>query len=273
MTGNTDRCATIGDARGEGTDMASLMTTSETELVVLAVNSDVLVVPLRQLLNSRVDSLDSSGFTHLLSAEVGVATSTVPVTLEGFGVEGDLDTPLLGDTDEEVTGHPEVVTHGDTLTWSDLELPLRGHDFCVDTRDVNTGVEAGTVVGLNQVTSEDLASTCQNRNGREIGVNNWAEMIGMEVRTSSAVVRTLGAGETTFGPTVGGTIGVEKGVFLLKTEPGFDILSKVHDLLRVVAVVGPVRGAIVVVALCEDEDVVTATERILEDGSGAKVDV
>ena len=40
-----------------------------------------------------------------------------------------------------------------------------------------------------------------------------------------------------------------------------------------VAVVGPVRGAVVVVALREDEDVVTATERVLEDGSGTEVDI
>lgn len=95
----------------------------------------------------------------------------------------------------------------------------------------------------------------------------------MEVRTSSAVVRTLRAGETTLGPAVWGAISVEEGIFLLKTEPRFYVLSKVHDLLCVVAVVGPVRGAIVVIALCEDEDVVTATERILEDGSGTEVDV
>lgn len=37
--------------------------------------------------------------------------------------------------------------------------------------------------------------------------------------------------------------------------------------------VGLVRGAIVVVALGEDKDVVTATEGILEDGSGAEVDI
>lgn len=51
------------------------------------------------------------------------------------------------------------------------------------------------------------------------------------------------------------------------------VLGEVHDLLSMVAVVGPVRGAIVVVALCEDEDVVATTEGVLEDGSGAEVDV
>ena len=40
-----------------------------------------------------------------------------------------------------------------------------------------------------------------------------------------------------------------------------------------VAVVGPVGGAVVVVALGEDEDVVAAAEGILEDGGGAEVDI
>ena len=40
-----------------------------------------------------------------------------------------------------------------------------------------------------------------------------------------------------------------------------------------VAVVGPVGGAIVVVCLGENEDVVTAAEGVLEDGSGTEVDI
>ena len=95
----------------------------------------------------------------------------------------------------------------------------------------------------------------------------------MEERTSSAVVGALRSRETALWPAIGSTIDVEESVLLLKTEPGLLVLGEVHDLLSMVAVVGPVRGAIVVVALCEDEDVVTTTEGVLEDGSGAEVDV
>lgn len=38
-------------------------------------------------------------------------TSSVPVTLDGLGLEGDPDTELLGDTVEDEARHPEVVTH------------------------------------------------------------------------------------------------------------------------------------------------------------------
>jgi hypothetical protein len=41
----------------------------------------------------------------------------------------------------------------------------------------------------------------------------------------------------------------------------------------VVTVIGAIRGTIVIVGLCKDEDVVAATEGIFEDGSRAKVDV
>ena len=92
-------------------------------------------------------------------------------------------------------------------------------------------------------------------------------------RTSTAVVRALRAGESVFRPTVWGTVDVEQGVLLLKTEPGFVILGEVHDLGGMVTVVGLVGSAVVVVTLGEDEDVVTLTEGILEDGSGPQVDI
>lgn len=82
-------------------------------------------------------------FTH------SILGTHAPHILEGFGVEGNLDTPLLGNADEEVASHPKVVTHGDTLTWANLELPLRRHDLGVDARNVDASVEAGAVVGFD----------------------------------------------------------------------------------------------------------------------------
>ena len=161
MSGNTNRSTTVGDTTREGTDVASLVSSSQSEIVVLAVHSDVVVVPLGKFLDGTFDCLHASRLTHLLGGVVGVAAGTIPVTLEGLGVEGNLDIPLLGNTDKEVAGHPEVVTHGDTLARSDLEFPLRRHHLGVDTRDVDTGVEAGAVVSLDEITGEHLASTCQ----------------------------------------------------------------------------------------------------------------
>lgn len=60
---------------------------------------------------------------------------------------------------------------------------------------------------------------------------------------------------------------------MLKAEPGLRVLSELHDLCGMVAMVGPVGSAVVVVALGEDEDVVTATEGVLEDSGGPQIDI
>jgi len=165
--------------------VTGLMTTSKTEVVVITVYGDVLHVTMRELLDSSLDSLDTTFVSHLFSGEVGVASSTVPVTLEGLGVEGDLDTPLFADSEEEETSHGEVVTHVDTFARSNLEFPLRGHDFGVDTRDIDSGIHACSVVSLYCVSCKDLASS------------------------DTTVVWTLRTRETTLGPAVWCTIVVE----------------------------------------------------------------
>lgn len=134
------------------------MSSAQPQLVVLAINRNVLIVPLGQLGNGFLDRLHSTLFTHGLGRVVGVATSTIPVTLQGLGMERHLDVELFRNTNEEESGHPEMITHLDTLAGTDLELPLRGHDFGVDTTDVDTGIKACTVVCFDQVTGKDLAS-------------------------------------------------------------------------------------------------------------------
>lgn len=229
--------------------MARLVLTSKTLVIVGTVDSNVLVVALRELLDSSLDRLHTALFAHGSGRVVGVATSAVPVTGDSLGVERDLDTPLFGNSDEEVTGKSEVVTHLDTLARADLELPLSRHDLGVDARDVDTRVEAGTVVGLDKVTGKYLTGT------------------------GTAVVRTLGARETTLGPTVRAVVHVKERVFLLETEPGLLVGDLGHDLVALVTVVRLVRGAIVVVAFGKDNDVVTTTERVGVVSDGAEVDI
>ena len=159
VTRNTDGCATVGDTGSEGADVASLVAAGETHVVVLAVDSDVLVVALGHLGDCLFDELHATRLTHSLGRVVGMAAGAVPIALERLGMERDLDTPLLRDADEEVTGHPQVIAHRDALARAYLELPLGGHNLRVDARDVDTGVEAGAIVSFNQITGENLAST------------------------------------------------------------------------------------------------------------------
>ena len=249
MTGNSDGSTTVGNTRRKVTDVASLVLTSETLVVVSTVDGNVLVVALGELLDGSLNGLHTALLAHRLGRVIGVATSTVPVTGNSLGVERDLDTPLLSDSDEEVTGEGEMVTHLDTLARADLELPLGRHDLGVDTRDVDTSEQAGTVVSLDEVTGEDLAGT------------------------GTTVVRTLGAGETALGPAVRAIVHVKERVLLFETEPGLLGRDLGHDLVALVSVVGLVGGTVVVVALGKDNDVVTATEGVGVVSGGTEVDI
>jgi len=157
VTGDTDGSTTVGNARAEGSDVTSLVATGETHVIVLSVDSDVLVVLLGELFDSSLDDLHATLDTHGSGTVVGVASSAVPFTGQRLGVEGDLDTPLLGETDEEVAGHPEVVAHLNTLTRTNLELPLGRHDLGIDTANLDTSIQTDAVVSLNQITCIHLS--------------------------------------------------------------------------------------------------------------------
>lgn len=158
VPGDADGCTPVSNTGTKSTNVTSLVTTGETEFVVFTVNGDVLIVTLREFLDCLIDEFHSSGLTHGECAVVGVAASTVPLTLKRLGVEGNLDGPLLGDANQEVTCHPEMVTHGDTFTWTNLELPLSRHNLCIDPADVHASVETSTIVSLDEIASEDLSS-------------------------------------------------------------------------------------------------------------------
>jgi hypothetical protein len=130
-----------------------------------------------------------------------------------------------------------------------LVFPLCGHDLGVGARDVDLSVQAGLVVGLDDVTAEDLAGTY------------------------TAVVWTLGRGETVLGPAIGPAKLVEKSVFLLETEPELGGRVLLEDEGGVVAEVVCVGLAIRHVRLAHDQDVVTQTEGVGVEGNGAEVDI
>jgi len=160
MTRDTNRSTAICDAGAESSNVTGLVTAGEPEFVVLAIDGNVFVVPLCQFLDSGFDRLHTTFLTHLLRAEIGVATSTIPVALERFGVEGNFDAPLFGDTDEKVPSDPEMITHRDTLTRADLEFPLGGHDLRIYAANVNASIQAGAIMGFDEITSEDFPGTC-----------------------------------------------------------------------------------------------------------------
>jgi hypothetical protein len=159
MSGYTDRCTTIGNARTESTNVSSFVTTGQSHVVVVSVNSDMFIVFLGQLLDRSLDVLHTSRFAHPFGAVVGMASSAVPFSLQNFGVERHLDTPLLSDANQKISCHPEVIAHRDSFARTNLELPLRRHHLGVDTTDVDAGIQAGAVMSFDEVTSENFAGT------------------------------------------------------------------------------------------------------------------
>lgn len=130
-----------------------------------------------------------------------------------------------------------------------MVFPLSGHDLGVGTRDGNTGVQAGLVVGFDNISAEDLASTV------------------------ATVVGALGSRETIPGPAVGPSVCVKEGVFLLKTEPELFVGVGLHQECGIVAEVELVGGAVRHPGLAHDEDVVTEPPGIGVVGDGAEVDI
>lgn len=249
VTRDADGRATVRDTAGELANVAGLVLACQAHVVVRAVHLNMLLVALAHFLDGSVDSLHTTRFAHLLGRVVGVAARTVPVTGNSLGMEADLDTPVLRNADEQETGHQHVVAHLDALAGSDLELPLRRHDLSIDTGDLDTGVHAGAVVRLDQVTSIDLA-----------GAN-------------TAVVGALRAGETTLGPAKRLVVHVKERVLLFDTEPRLVRGSLLHRLCARVTVVRLVGRTVAVPAFSDNNNVVTEAERVGVEGDWAEVDI
>lgn len=150
-----DAAASVGHTCAEVVNARGLMVSGQSSLVVLSTMGvicfDVLGVSLGQLLDSLLDMLDATLFTHQLGRVVGVSAGSIPVARDRLGVERDDNTELLGDTVQDVAGHPKMVTTLDSFEWTDLELPLRRHYFGVDTTDLYSGVQTCLVVGVDDV--------------------------------------------------------------------------------------------------------------------------
>ena len=194
-------------------------------------------------------------------------TGSVPISLDGFGLDGDLGTEFFGDAIEEVASHPEMISHcsNPSVSWipwctaalltcnalarTNLEFPLRWHHFGVDARDLQASVEACLVMGLDNVSTEDLAGA------------------------DTAVIWSLRGWEATLGPAVWPSICVEDGVFLFQAKPRHMLGIGFHQPLTFMTIVVFVGGSIGIPGLGHHQDIVATTERIGEDGAGANADI
>ena len=151
--------------------------------------------------------LDAPLDPHGLCGEVGVSSSSIPVSGHWLGIKGHHHSEVLGHSAEEISGDPEIVPHVDAFGGADLVLPLSRHDLGVGARDSDPGVETCAVVSLHNVPAVDLVSP------------------------HPAVVGTLRPGETFLRPTVGMIVSVQQGELLADAEPGLLLPRLVHDLV------------------------------------------
>ena len=126
---------------------------------------------------------------------------------------------------------------------------LSWHDFSVGSGDVDTGVQAATVVGFYDVTAVDL------------------------VCSHTAVVRSLWSWEAVLGPSEGMLVLIQERVLLLNAEPWLLVLAPLHGLIAGLPVVRLGWLLVVFVRLAQNKLVVAKPKRIPVDGDWVQVDI
>ena len=232
---------------------------SESQFVVSSIAGEVLLVIDSELSHHLVDVLHALGTgPHGLGGVVGVAARSIPVWEELWS-ERNIDIVVLCNTGKDVSGHVELVSDVDTEAWTNLVLPLSWHDLSVGSRDLDTSIEAGSIMCVTNDSSEASAGTCRT------------------------VVRSLLSWISIVWPSKrpGGELGgcSEHSVLLLDTEPWLLIRASLEDSTGMGSEVGTARGELLArgispsVRLAEDEEMVMVrvlgwpSEWVLEDGN------
>lgn len=118
-------------------------------LGVVSVEFNVELMLLAHLLHHLVNVWHATGSSsHGSSREVGMATSTIPVS-EELGLKSDRHTKIFSDSAQEISRNPEHISGFNTFAGSDLIFPLARHDLAVSTGDLNTRVEASFVMSIH----------------------------------------------------------------------------------------------------------------------------
>lgn len=119
---------------------------------------------------------------------------------------------------------------------------MRRHHLSIGPRDLHAGVEAGSIVGLDDFAADHL------------------------IGTDATVIGTLRTREAILRPAEWPAVEVQQGVLLLDAEPGILVLDGFHRLIRQVPLVRLRRRLVAIVGVAEHELVFTAAERIVING-------
>jgi len=130
--GDADGRTAIGNTEAELVDALGLVEAGEAEVVVVAIDLDVLLSDGAESFTDLIVVFFLTAFTEEGVGEVGVHTGTVPVSGDGLTFVVDHDTVLFSHTIEEEAGEPYLVTSFLSAFGEGLEFPLSGCNFAVD---------------------------------------------------------------------------------------------------------------------------------------------
>ena len=143
---DADGSTPVGDTPGELVDGLCLVEAGEAEVVVRAVNGDVLLAVFLELGHEGEEVFLAAFLAEIFGGEVRVHAGAVPVALERFAVILDIDTVFLAKALEQVAGDPDLVRGTLGAFSENLELPLAFGDLGVDALVIDAGREADVEV-------------------------------------------------------------------------------------------------------------------------------
>ena len=205
--GDTDRGAAVGETVAELVDRLCLVQTGETQVILWAVNGDVLIA---EFVKGRHEFLEvgfAALLAHELGGEVGVHAGAVPIKRllevgeDGLAAPLDVDAVAFSEAGEDVTSDPHLIRSALGAFAENLEFPLAFGDLGVDPFEVNTGIKADIDVLFG-----DLAGD-----------------VAYILVADAGVIRALGRWITAFGETEGAAVLIEE-IFLFKAVPSIGVI-------------------------------------------------
>mmetsp|Transcript_97274 Transcript_97274/g.178261 ORF Transcript_97274/g.178261 Transcript_97274/m.178261 type:complete len:256 (-) Transcript_97274:553-1320(-) len=163
IAGNTNRRTAVRNTVLELENAACLVLASKTLVVALAILCNVLRSHLAEGIADLDDVFVATGRPHVVGGEVGVAPSTVPITLlHWFRAEGAHNTVTFCHSQHDVAGHDHMVANLSSSARANLILPLPRHHLCIDAGNLDTRFQAlREMLFCNWTTNRDSSScTC-----------------------------------------------------------------------------------------------------------------
>ncbi|KAG6557545.1 hypothetical protein Mapa_000819 [Marchantia paleacea] len=153
---DSDGSTTVRHSPGESVHAGRLVFARQSSLIALAIGSNMRLVSLFQLLNRVLDHPEASFLPHALGAEVGVTSCTIPISFNRFGVQREYYSSNLCNPLKNITSRPKLISSGNSQSWPYLKLPLPGHDLPVDATDLNSCIQTGLVMSIDNITAPGL---------------------------------------------------------------------------------------------------------------------